>query len=246
MITTLIVDDEEKARKVLQNQLSAAFNDVKVVATAGSVAEAYAAIIKHDPQLVLLDIEMPYGNGFDLLQKFDKVNFDVIFTTAYGHYAIKAIKASALDYLMKPIDAEELAMAIDKIRKKNEQAIDQKIKALLSNLNNAQPQKIGITDSHGVTFALVNEIVTCKAHNNQTYFQLVSGKELPSIKTLKEYETLLSPHGFIRVHHSTIINLNHVKKYIKGEGGTVVMEGGATVEISRRKKAEFLKQLAQK
>ena len=191
---------------------------------------------------------MPKGNGFDLLEKFDQVNFEVIFTTAYGHYAIKAIKFSALDYLLKPIDIDELNIAVrkveDQINSTKDEQENESIKTLIENLNNTSMKKIAIPDLEGITFVDIDDIIRCEADRNYTCIHLKNGRKLLSSKVLKEYEKLFADYQFIRLHNSHIINLSHVKRYIKGEGGTVIMSDESSVDVSRRRKSEFLERLS--
>lgn len=219
MIRAIIVDDERKASETLKRLLADHCSNVEILATANSAETAFEAINKYEPQLVFLDVEMPGGNGFDLLERFDKINFDVIFTTAYGHYAVKAIKFSALYYLLKPIDLEELKTAVEQVEQKelNRALMDDRVSALLSNLQGSTLQKVGIPDTEGVTFIDVNDICRCQADRNYTHIMLSNGTKIVSTRTLKEYESLFSNHHFFRVHHSHLINMKYVKRYVKGE-----------------------------
>lgn len=248
MIKALIVDDEGNARETLKMLVEQHTSNVEIFGMADSAETAYKMINELQPDLVFLDVEMPKGNGFDLLEHFDKVNFQVIFTTAYGHYAIKAIKFSALDYLLKPIDIDELRMAIDKVREhiaeQRNESENESIKTLIENLNNTSMRKIAIPDLEGITFVDIDDIIRCEADRNYTCIHLQNGRKLLSSKVLKEYEKLFTDYQFIRLHNSHIINLRHVKRYIKGEGGTVIMSDESSVDVSRRRKSEFLERLS--
>jgi two-component system LytT family response regulator len=247
MIKTIIVDDELGARESLSKIIEKNCKEIEIVAKADAMLSAYDAINKHQPDLVFLDIEMPKGNAFDLLGKFDEINFDIIFTTAYDHYAIQAIKFSAIDYILKPIDTEELVSAVERFQKKTGQKnfLDKKFKVLLSNLKPENKiKKIGIPDSDGLVFINLSDIIRCDSDGNYTFFILTTGKKIIATHTLGEYEQMFADNNFFRVHRSHLINLEHVKKYIKGEGGYVIMTDNSQVEVSRRNKIEFLEKLS--
>ena len=247
MIKAIIIDDEKKAREILVGLVQRANADVEIVDQADSAEAAEAAIKKHKPNLIFLDIEMPFGNGFDLLEKIKPVDFEVIFTTAYDHYAIKAIRFSALDYLLKPIDLDELKGAIERVKEKikTNSSLESRIENLISGIkNNNKPKRIAIPSLEGLSLLNVDEIIRCEADANYTRIFTTGGDTILVSKTLKEYDDMLSDHNFVRVHHHNLINMSHVQKYIKGEGGYVIMSDGASVEVSRRKKNEFLERLA--
>ncbi len=247
MIKAIIVDDELGARESLAKMVEKNCKQIQIVAKADSMANAYEAIINFQPDLVFLDVEMPNGNAFDLLEKFDKINFDIIFTTAYDHYAIKGIKYSAIDYILKPIDPEELVQAVQRFEEKAGQKnmLDKQIKALLSNVKPENKlKKVGLPDGEGLVFINISDIIRCDSDGNYTFFILTSGKKIITSRTLGEYEQLFTDDNFFRVHRSHLINLQHVKKYIKGEGGYVVMSDDSQVEVSRRNKIDFLERLS--
>ena len=245
-IRAVIIDDEEGARESLANILSKYCEDVEVEGKAGSAASGYALIKEKQPDLVFLDIEMPRGNAFDLLSKFEEIDFDLIFITAYDQYAIKAIKFSALDYLLKPIDIDELKEAVQKYREKSKfPSSAERLKVLMQNLkSDAGNKKVAIPDSDGLVFIRLDEIIRCESDGNYTNIILEDNKKILACKTLGEYEELFSDENFFRVHRSHLVHLDKIDKYIKGEGGYVVMADGSQVEVSRRKKPEFLKQLS--
>ena len=247
MIKALVVDDEKKARDILTGMLNAHCPQVNVIGQADSVSVAEELIRSTKPDLVFLDIEMPFGNGFDLLDRTRDLNFDVIFTTAFDHYAVKAIKFSAFDYLLKPIDVDELKIAVDRLiqNKKDQNSFNGKIENLLSEIKiNGKPKRIAIPSLEGISIVNIDEIIRCEADTNYTRIYLINGEAILVSKTLKEYEDLLTEYHFVRVHHHNLINLNHVQKYIKGEGGYAIMSDGSSVEVSRRKKTEFLEKLS--
>jgi two-component system LytT family response regulator len=190
---------------------------------------------------------MPNGNAFDLLEKFKTINFNIIFTTAYDHYAIKAIKFSAVDYILKPIDPEELITAVKRFedRAGEKATLDKQFKTLLSNVRPENKlKKVGIPDGDGLIFINLSDIIRCDSDGNYTFFILTSGKKIIASRTLGEYEQMFADDNFFRIHRSHLINLEHVKKYIKGEGGYVVMSDNSQVEVSRRNKTDFLEKLS--
>jgi two-component system, LytTR family, response regulator len=197
-------------------------------------------IKQYKPDFIFLDIEMPLLNGFDLLSKFDHLDFDVIFTTAYDVYAIRAIKFSALDYLLKPIDKEDLAAALEKVKIK-QGSISKVQLQMASEVHNRQmPDTIALPTIEGLTFALVNDIVSCTADGSYTRMYMLDKSETLLSKTLGDVEELLGEYNFFRIHHSTLINLKQVKKYIRGEGGEIVMSNGKSYLVARTRKTDFL------
>lgn len=247
MIKALIVDDEAKSRATLKALVERHCPNVSIVAMAASVVEALAEIEKHQPGVVFLDIEMPFSSGFTLLEEIKNPGFEIIFTTAYDQYAIKAIKFSALDYLLKPIDIDELIKAVNKIEPGNEKKESRQpdFELLLSNLKlKGNSAKIAVPTFDGLQMLDAKDIIKCTADESYTHITLFNGAKLTVSRILKEYEDLLSDLNFFRVHNSCLINLAHVVKYVKGEGGQVVMSDGETVEVSRRKKNELLSRLA--
>ncbi len=247
MIKAIIVDDELGARESLSKMLEKKCKQVEVVAKVDSMATAFEAITDKEPDLVFLDIEMPNGNAFDLLEKFKEINFNIIFTTAYDHYAIKAIKFSAVDYILKPIDPEELVQAVKRFEEHigQKKSLDKQFKTLLSNIRPENKlKKVGIPDGDGLIFIQLSDIIRCDSDGNYTFFILTNGKKIIASRTLGEYEHMFAEDNFFRIHRSHLINLEHVKKYIKGEGGYVVMADDSQVEVSRRNKTDFLEKLS--
>ncbi|MDN5202715.1 LytTR family DNA-binding domain-containing protein [Fulvivirgaceae bacterium BMA10] len=245
MLKVVIVEDELHSRETLKNLVNDYCEQVEIIALAASIQEGIHVIQTHQPDLVFLDIEMPGGTGFDLLEKLQYLNFEVVFTTAFEHYALKAIKFSAIDYLLKPIDVEELQIAIAKVQQKKHSLRNKKLEILLNNMQvkNRQEQTITLSTSEGFEFIPVTEILYCEANGSYTNFHLKASKTLLVSKHLKEYENLLAEHNFMRVHHSYLINLSEVKKYIKADGGYIVMKDDSVVNISLKKKEEFLDQM---
>ncbi|MGB0521814.1 MAG: LytR/AlgR family response regulator transcription factor [Flammeovirgaceae bacterium] len=247
MITALIVDDEKRSRETVLKMVQKYCKSIQVIGQAASVEEAHEFINSTKPDLVFLDVEMPRGSGFDLLKRFPEVDFEVIFTTAYDEYAINAIKFCAIDYLLKPIDIDELIQAVGKVEvlMKSRATTTDRFQHLLDNLaqKNQKPEKVGIPTQEGLEFVMINSVIRCEAEGSYTKLFLQGGRVILATGTIKEFEELLHGNHFIRVHHSHLINANWIHKYVKGEGGMVVMDDGAEVPISRRKKEAFLKQL---
>ncbi len=236
----LIIDDEVHCTDNLNFLLKK--NELKDsdISVCNQSKEALKLLISQPFDLVFLDIEMPFLNGFDLLETLPEINFHVIFTTAFDKYALKAIKFSALDYLLKPIEEEELNLAVQKFLKQESKTNKKQFSSLIDNVKNKKFNKIAIPSIDGIEFVEISEIIRCQSDSNYTKLYLNNKKEIVSSKTLKEYELLLKEYGFARVHNSDMINLAHMKKYIKGDGGTVIMNDGSEVEVSRRRKDEFL------
>lgn len=243
MISAILIDDEEHCRESLSIQLARYCPAVTLVASCPSAAEGLKAIKQFQPQLVFLDVEMPRMNGFELLQEFTEIPFDVIFTTGYDAYAIKAIRFSALDYLLKPIDKDELIRAIDKVNARPAPTINQQFDILLEKLGDkpVKLQKIALPSLEGFELVQVESILRCESDSNYTYVYLKTGRKLLVSRTLKEIEELLEGHSFLRVHHSHIVNLNEIERYVRGEGGYVIMSDNSSVTVSRSRKETLLK-----
>jgi two-component system LytT family response regulator len=236
----IIIDDEKHCIKTLSNLLQTNFPEVRILATCHDSSKAYDLIQHHRPEMVFLDIEMPLLSGFDLLSKFYHLYFDVIFTTAYDSYAIKAIKYSALDYLIKPIEKADLSDAIEKIKSKRSSISLEQVLMATAVHNKLLPDTIALPTSEGLTFASVNDIVYCTADGRYTCLQMMDKREILLSKSLGDVEDLLSEYDFFRIHHASLINVKHVRKYIRGEGGEVVMSDGKSLVVARTRKAEFL------
>ena len=241
MIRAIIIDDEDYCRDALANNLKK-LGTVEVIASVGDIEEAERCIKSLQPDLLFLDIEIPGRNGFDLLESIGKQNFDVIFTTAYEQYALKAIKASAIDYLMKPIGLEELEAAIQKHLDKKNGDIGRQVEVLLQHYTGSNTRKsmLALPTFGGLEMVIINDIIHLKADGGYTRFHLSDSKILTVSKNIKEYEDVLAEHGFMRIHHSHIVNLRFVKKYNKGEGGSVTLTDNSTVDVSRQKKQDLL------
>lgn len=244
MIKTIIVDDEKNAIEVLEIQLRNFFSDrIKVIATFSDSRKAIEEIPNLNPDLIFLDIEMPFKNGFDVIQETRNGNYKVIFTTAYNQFAIRAFKVSALDYLLKPIDEFELRTAVEKMLQSNSTSeIQNQIRLFLeqTQYSNQTADKIGLHIADAVQFFEYNEILRFESDSNYTHIFLVNGKKITTAKTLKEVEDRLTATPFFRIHNSHIVNLNFVSKYIKGNAGYALMNDGTQISISRSRKDEFL------
>ena len=229
MITAIIIDDERHSCDALKMLLEKCCPQVQVTAICHSGEEGIKKITELNPNLIFLDIEMPHMNGFQMLEQLPKIDFEIIFTTSYDQYAITAFKFSALDYLLKPVDREELEKAVQKVSKKINPAISQQLEILMQKIN--QPsvpvQRIALPTMQGLEFVPVESIISCSSSNNYTEFFLTGKKRLLVSRTLKETEDMLADHAFLRVHNSHIVNLNAITRYVKGEGGYLVMADGS-------------------
>jgi two-component system, LytTR family, response regulator len=240
-MTAILIDDEKKGREILHKLLQNYCPEVNVSGMAANADEGYELILKHKPDVVFLDIEMPNSNGFDLLERFDKVAFQVIFTTAFDSYAIKAIKHHALDYLMKPIDIDELQQAVANAKKMlQSKEPDTRYGALLDSRKPVAGSRLPLTIKDGIVYLQISDILRIESDGGYSTFYASGGQKYLVSKNLKEYEELLPPGLFFRVHKSHLINIRKVRKYLRTDGHFVEMEDGALVEISRRKKDEFL------
>lgn len=243
MIKAVIIDDEKKSRETLRGLIEAFCDDITILGEADGFINGVEIIKKHNPEVVFLDIQMPDGSGFRLLESFKDITFDVIFTTAYDQFAIKAIRYSALDYLLKPIVPEELQNAVAKVKQnKKKGALKSNIEVLLENVSSGakDPKKIVLSTSEGMHIVKVSDIIRCESDDYYTKFFLVDGKKIMVSKTLKENEQLLSEHNFIRPHKSHLVNINYIKSYIKTDGGYLVLTNDFKVPVSRRKKEKIL------
>jgi len=245
MITTIIVDDEKNSCEALQILINDCCPELHLVAICYSAEEALQKINSLHPQLVFLDIEMPNMNGFQLLEQLSRIDFELIFTTSYDQYAIKAIKFSALDYLLKPVDREELQKAVQKVLKKVNGSISQQLEILLQKVNHpaVSVKRIALPTMQGLELVEINSIISCSSNSNYTEFYLADKKKILVSRTLKEIEELLEGYAFMRVHNSHIANLNAITKYIKGEGGYLIMTDGSSVDVSRSRKEILMQKL---
>lgn len=249
MIKVLLIDDEEVAVSLLQLMIERHLPEITSIKTVSSPVAAADAINEYKPDIVFLDIEMPYLNGFEILRSLPEIFFDVVFTTAYDKYAIQAIKFSALDYLLKPIDADELKETYNRFIEKSavRQNKDAAVKNLLSNLQqeNKTRHKLALPTTNGLEFFLPGDIVRCEGMSNYTKFHFLNHHSITTSKTIKEYEEILLPHQFVRTHKSHLVNAGFVAGYASATGN-LMMKDGSLVEISRRRKKEVLEVLGMK
>ena len=248
MIKAVIVDDEPHCCQTLVTLLTRYCPTVEVVGIYHSGRTALPAIKATPPQILFLDIEMPQMNGFELLQQLPEINFELLFTTSYDQYAIKAIRFSALDYLLKPIDREELQKAVQKVAQRLAHPVSQQIEILLKKIH--QPataiNKIALPTMEGLQMVSLDSIISCASDGNYTVFFLKHNKKVIASRILKEIEEMLEDYTFSRVHNSYIVNINEIEKYIKGEGGYLIMSDGSSIDVSRSRKAALLKKLSAK
>jgi len=248
MITATIVDDEPYCCESLVTLLERYCPEVKVLDICYSGADVLRSFKEKKPDILFLDIEMPHMNGFELLEKLSEIDFKLIFTTSYDQYAIKAIRFSALDYLLKPVDREELQKAVQKALSQTKYPLPQQIEILLQKLDHPTipVNKIAIPTVEGLQMIFVESIISCNADSNYTVLFLKNKQKIIASRSLKEIEELLEDYSFARVHHSYVVNLNEVEKYVKGEGGYLMMSDGTTVDVSRSRKEMLLKKLQPK
>lgn len=246
-LRALIVDDESKSREVLSNILKIYCPEIELIGEANNGRSAAALIKTENPDLVFLDVEMQGETGFDLLQNLKEVKFEIIFTTAHEKYAIQAIRFSALDYLMKPILAEELKQSVKRVlEKSNSKEVPRHLDALIYNINYSNADKrLALPTANGFEFISISDVVRCESSDNYTYFHLKDRSKLLVSRTLLEFERLLANYYFFRIHQSHLVNLRMVKSYQKGDGGSITMTDNSEVEVSRRKKAELIQVMSE-
>jgi len=247
MITAIVVDDEKPSREAISNYLKEYCSDIMVIAMASSIKTAFKVIKKHNPDLVFLDIELGDGKGFDLLKMFDKIEFNVIFVTAYSEHAIRAFRVNAIDYLLKPIKIDELKAAVAKAKSIKRNHIDpEQIAAIIKGISESSSQQPTITIPHikGFDVLKINEVIMCKADSYCTEFYLTGKRRILSSKNLKNYEALLSGYNFIRVHHSFLVNLNHVCSYTRQ--GEIILTEGNRSDLGDSYKEGFLRKFGKK
>jgi two-component system, LytTR family, response regulator len=248
MLRAVIVEDEMHSRETLKNLLRDFCPRVEVCGAAGTIEEAVPMILSVEPDLLFLDIELQNGTGFDLLRRLPDMDFDVVFTTAFDQYAIQAIKFSSLDYLLKPIDIDELQESVAKaLEKQNKEQNKSQLEVLMANLESRRPNaqnRICLATADGLEFLQVEDILYCEANGSYTNFHLRDARKIVVSKNLKEYENLLDEHPFMRVHNSFLINLREVQRFVRSEGGYILMKNNAQISISPKKRDEFLQRMA--
>ena len=246
IIKAVLIDDEVACTESLAIELERYCPHVRVVAKCNSAEDGIAQITRHHPDLVFLDIEMPWMNGFELLESFKTIDFDVIFVTAYDQFAIKAFRFSAVDYLLKPIQKDELIEAVHKVKVRTERAFSSEhLQVLLENVKQSRRPlaNLALPTMEGLEFIPVNDIIYCKSDSNYTHLITASGQSQTISRPLKVVEKMLGDHNFLRVHQSYLVNLTHVRKYIKGQGGELKMSNGDYITVARAKKEALLKQV---
>ena len=247
MLKAIIIDDEQHCVDVLGAMLAKKFAaEIELAGNASCAAAGKELIASKKPDLVFLDVEMPNETGLDLLMSLDKIDFEVIFTTAHEHYALKAIKLNALDYLLKPFSTEELEEAIEKCKQKKSNLFSaEAVKSLISNLKSpgTEAKKIGLPTGNGIRFANIRDISHIESENNYSHFFFTDKTKLVVSKTLKEFEDMLEGYHFFRIHNSHLINLAYVQSFLQKDGDYIILTDGSKLEVSRRRKAELLEVL---
>jgi two-component system LytT family response regulator len=244
-IKTILIDDERSSLENLEQKIREFCPELEIIAMVEQPTEALLLIRHHKPDVIFLDIEMPRLNGFRMLDELGDYSAEIIFTTAYNHYAIEAIRISAFDYLMKPVSIPDLQATVSRLSTRLAKATQERLDVLRQSLNKtANPdQKIAVPTWEGLEFILIRNVVRIESSTNYSRLFFVNGESLLVTRQLKEFEELLTPYRFCRVHNIHLINLQYVKRYVRGEGGSVVMENGDEIDVSRRKKDDFLRQL---
>ncbi len=238
-IKTVVIDDEKNSRQVLTEMLKKYCHDVVIIGEAAGCREGVEQIRELRPELVFLDIQMPDGSGFNLLEEFEKPSFDVIFVTAYDQYAIKAIKFSALDYLLKPVNPQDLIKATERFIEKSQTGdINRRLEVLMHNMSGGtpKPKKIILSTSEGYHVVNPDDIIRCQSDSYYTNFYFVDGKRIIVSRTLKEFDEMLSDYGFVRSHKSHLLNIKYIKSYLRADGGYIIMTDGTEIPVSRRKR----------
>jgi two-component system LytT family response regulator len=243
MIRAVIIDDVEASRQTLADDLKQYCPEIKLLGFAENVSTGIQLIDQQKPDLIFLDVQLGDDLGFNILEKIKHKNFKVIFTTGSDRFAIQAIKFSALDYLLKPIDPDDLVIAVNKL--KNTETVTEHLNLLIDNLKNINkaPKRIILNSADRVHVVQVNDIIRCESQGSYTLFYLLNKKEILVTRTMKEFEDMFDPNEFVRVHHSHLININYLKEYVKTDGGYAVMTDNAQVPVSVRKKEDLMKLL---
>jgi len=250
-IKALIVDDEANARNAIKNMVQQMNLPVEILGEAGSATEGLEKINSLQPELLFLDIQMPGKSGIELMQEMNRDDIQVIFVTAHQGFAIQALKLSAIDYILKPIDPADLKEAVEKaVKQKNRPTAEQLalFQQALQHLQQPQqkaPQRLALSTSEGILFTDLKDIIWIESLTGYCKFYLQAQKPIIVSKNLKEYEDLLADHNFFRTHQSSVVNLMHIKKYVRGEGGQVWMSDGSEIEVARRRKEDLLVKMAQ-
>jgi two-component system LytT family response regulator len=243
MLKAILVDDELSSLQNLQLKIQEYCPSVKIVAQTQRPEEAIGLILRHKPDVIFLDVEMPRMSGFKMLEQMPDIDFEIIFITAYNHYAINAIRISAFDYLVKPVAIKDLQQTIERLEHFSVKKSRERAEVLKKNLANPKTQEdlITIPANDGLEFIQIKQIIRIESSSNYSKLILQDGQHLLVTRQLKDFEEILEDHRFYRVHHSHLVNLNYIAKYVRGDGGQITMKNGDIVDVSRRKKEVFLK-----
>lgn len=250
-LRTLVIDDEANARSAIKNMVQQLNLPIEIIGEASDVAEGLKKIAALQPELLFLDIQMPGKSGIELMQELNSDNIQVIFITAHQGFAIQALKLSAIDYILKPIDPIDLKEAVEKAVKQKSKLAGEQLQLFQQALQHLQqpqqkaPQKLAISTNEGILYAELKDIIWIESLTGYCKFYLQGQKPIVVSKNLKEYEDLLGGHNFFRTHQSSVVNLVHIKKYVRGEGGQVWMSDGSEIEVARRRKEELLKKMSE-
>jgi two-component system, LytTR family, response regulator len=243
MLKAILIDDEKNSRESLRKKIATHCPDISVLAECANGQEGLSAIQQYKPDIIFLDIEMPHMNGFTMLQQLSERNFEIIFTTAFNQYAINAIRYSALDYLVKPVEVTELVQAVDRARQQQHRNdTSQQLEILAGYLSQQQkgPEKIAVSVSTGLEIIKVPDIIYLEATGNYTHIHMRDEKPLLASRTLKDFEDILPPSHFCRIHNAILVNVSYVKKYNRGDNGQVILSNGILLDVARRRKDELL------
>lgn len=241
-IKVVIVDDDQDSIMALGLLLKEYFDDLILLGTANEISDGKELILTQKPDLVFLDIEMPRGTGFDLLESIPERNFEVVFTTGHNDYAIKAIKYSAIDYLLKPVNIDELLKAVNKVRESKKKSLELSVKylALFENLKTKYPKKLALFTTDSIEYVNVDDVIHIEAQGSYSFVHVVNSSKVTVLKNMKEFQDMLDEKCFFRTHNSHIINLRHVLRFNMKQGGSIEMSDGMLIPIARRKKDVFV------
>lgn len=241
MIKAILIDDERNAIEMLEWLLNTYCPEIKIVAMCESAENGIASIAELKPDVVFLDIEMPKMNGFTMLENIKDIDFEIVFTTAYDKFAVKAFRFAALNYLLKPIDPEDLKLTIERLKTKISSPSKDQMDLLFQHLTTLEnkPERIALATNDGLVFVKTKDISYCKADSNYTSVVMANGQKLLIAKTLKDIDETLSGKDFFRVHNSYLVNINHISKYVRGDGGYILMPDDTQITIARSKRDDF-------
>ncbi|HNB80537.1 MAG TPA: LytTR family DNA-binding domain-containing protein [Chitinophagaceae bacterium] len=246
MIKALIIDDEQNSIDMLEWLLKTYCPDVEILHTCNSAEEGIHALRKHEPDIVFLDIEMPKMNGFDMLEAIGTPPFEIVFITAYDHFAVRAFRYAALNYLLKPVDPDELMKTIQRLKEKKSSPSGDQLQLLFQNLLNKENKvdRIALSTGDGLVFVQTRDICYCQAESNYTRVVMADGQRMMVARTLKDIDDTLAGKDFFRVHHSYLVNINHISRFVKGDGGYIVMPDKTEITIARSKRDDFFRLFA--